>query len=259
MKARVTLHLHLGYLYGAKGDLELCQVALEEAVQLSQTQLGNNSVASATAKDALGDCLSRRGESARAAGLYGEALAVFEQIEGPNSLHSTEARKKLQAAQKACKGGATASSILQNKPAPNSPPSETKPAEELTDGELVEAAKEFVSPKRTGQIGRAFALAAGGNIDDSVEEFADAEQDHEVDALAYRDYAMVMFVHGRIARAYFCSQTALALEPQIPLHYVLREVLRDFINSFNSDGLPNQQSVEAFTRLRVQYIRSKGI
>jgi hypothetical protein len=125
--------------------------------------------------------------------------------------------------------------------------------------EKVAAAKEFVSPRRTGQIGRAFLLAAAGNLDDSIEEFEDAAQDGEVDALAYRDYVMVMIVHGRISRAYFCSRHALALDPKIRLHPVLGEVLRDYLHLFNRDGMPNQQSVEAFTRLRVQYIRSKGI
>jgi hypothetical protein len=134
-----------------------------------------------------------------------------------------------------------------------------KLTEKLTDGELVEAAKEFVSPKRSGQVGKAFALAAGGNMADSVDEFDDAEQDHHVDALAYRDYAMVMFVYGRISRAYFCSLIALKLEPQIPLHPVLRDVLRDFVKSFDRNGDPRQESFEAFDRLRVQYIRSKAM
>jgi len=141
----------------------------------------------------------------------------------------------------------------------NSSPNETNAAEELADWELVAAAKEFVSPRRTGQIGRAFALAADGNIDESVEEFDDAEVDGEVDALAYRHYAMVMFVYGRISRAYFCSQHALALEPKIRLDAVLRTVLRDQPQSFGRDGMPKQQSAEAFTRLRLQYIRSKAI
>jgi hypothetical protein len=73
-------------------------------VEPSQARLGNESVTSATAKDTLGDCLFRRGESAKAARLYGEALDVFERIEGPNSRHSEVTREKLQAAQQACEG-----------------------------------------------------------------------------------------------------------------------------------------------------------
>ena len=46
--ALVTVQLHVGTLYAAQGDLGLCQVALEESVQLSEIKLGKLSVRTAT-------------------------------------------------------------------------------------------------------------------------------------------------------------------------------------------------------------------
>ncbi len=44
----MTVQLHVGTLYAAQGDLGLCQVALEESVQLSEIKLGKLSVRTAT-------------------------------------------------------------------------------------------------------------------------------------------------------------------------------------------------------------------
>jgi tetratricopeptide (TPR) repeat protein len=99
----VTLHMHRGRLYHGRGDLDLCQVAFEEAVQFAQANLGADSVRTATAKDGLADCLFGRAEPTRVAGLYSEALEVFERVEGPASLHSIETRKKLKAVREVIK------------------------------------------------------------------------------------------------------------------------------------------------------------
>lgn len=99
----ITIHMQRGGLYRSRGDLDLCQVAFEEAVQLAQANLGKDSVRTATAKDGLADCLIGRGEPTRVAGLYGDALDVFERVEGPASLHSVETRKKLKAVREVIK------------------------------------------------------------------------------------------------------------------------------------------------------------
>jgi tetratricopeptide (TPR) repeat protein len=96
--ALVVIQMHIGNLHAAKGDLELAQVAFEECVQLAEGKLGCDSARSALAKDALGDCLLMQGECKRAAGLYAEALDVFERVGGTASPDFIRTSKKLDAA-----------------------------------------------------------------------------------------------------------------------------------------------------------------
>lgn len=133
----------------------------------------------------------------------------------------------------------------------------------MSSRRLIAAAKEFTSRSHPHPIGRAFALADGGNIDDSVEEFEDPELDCQVDAPSYRNYAVVMFIHGRIFHTYCYARNALALQPTIMPHPVLHAVLQKFRPPIDRNGrvdpISAKEFVAAFTVLRVQYIRSQAL
>lgn len=235
--ALVTIHTHRGELYRLKGDLELCQVALEEAVELAERLLGRESRHLATAKNALADCLQPKGEPVKAAALCAEALEIFERKDGTNSLVARQAQAKLKVLLK-----------------------QTERKETMTNDEtLIAATEEFASTPRTGQLRKAFALAVAGKIDDSVDEFEDAELDGAFDAKTYFDYAMIMFIHGRASRAQGYAMQALASDPKLQLPTEFLAVLRDLPGLCDlQTGNLRTEVAERLDSHRIHYLRSKG-
>lgn len=124
------------------------------------------------------------------------------------------------------------------------------------DPEMVmSGCRQLLKPRAPGHLHTAFALACTGDVDGSIAKFEVAELEDQIDAAAYHDYAMVMFIHGRIGRADSFARDALAADSQIGLHPALQAILREFPAAFDDSGMLKAESVEAFTSMRTEFLR----
>lgn len=124
------------------------------------------------------------------------------------------------------------------------------------DPEMVmRGCRQLLKQRTPGHLHTAFELGCAGDVDGSIVEFEIAELEGEVDAAAYHDYAMAMFIHGRVGRADSFARDALAADPQIELHPALRAILREFPAAFDDSGMLKAESVSAFTSMRIEFLR----
>lgn len=253
----VCVRQHLATLYSLKGDHELYQVQLEEVVSMAEQRLGPMSMRTAAAKNELADCLLRLGNQTDAEKLYRGALEAIEHLEGANSPRASSLRKKLEilAGRSSDEQDNSLSPRVGNCGYPTTPSLDT--VEDPATSELQLAVQEFASLHPSGRLGRAFALAARGNIQGSLEEFEEAEEEGDIGARAYHNYGMVMFLHGYTSRAYYCARQVRTLDPEMPLNCALREIMRDWIGSIDQHGNLLGERIATFGRLRNEYFRSR--
>lgn len=136
-----------------------------------------------------------------------------------------------------------------NGPAPSDP--SRGPDPEM----MMRGCRLFLQSEGSGHLHTSFELGCAGDVDGSIAEFEIAELQGQVNAAAYHDHAMMMFIHGRIGRADSFARDALAADPQIELHPALQAILREFPDAFDDSGMLKGESVERFTSMRIEFLR----
>ncbi|HWR34373.1 MAG TPA: tetratricopeptide repeat protein [Clostridia bacterium] len=264
--ALVTLQMHRATLYHMKGEFDLAQIAFEEAIEKAIKGLGPNSVRVATAKCGLADQHFNRGNGELAVTLYKEALNVFESSEGTDSTHFKETSAKMQ-----CCVGALRPA-LQDCESASHDAVERDTSADRTVQNIAERALansfggrnrkslDVFAALRSRQVAKAFKLAEEGNLEDSVDEFEDAELDQVISAYDYRDYAILMFEKEYYSRAYFYFREALSRDSTITLHLEIATFMKEFLeNAIDRSGRPRPDGFRRFSELRERYLHSRDI